>query len=118
MVAKRRLKLGRDDWRNPGDPVPEARRWKNLRAYTNTGKIEDMSEDGWADYVEDLEEAQERSDAINNAEREAKREALTAEVEANKSKAQAELEKVEDALKTAAEKEEDKPVVIKQAAKG
>jgi len=42
--AGKRLNLGRHpdgtpDWREPGDPVPEAADWKNLSHYTATGAV-------------------------------------------------------------------------------
>ena len=38
-VALRRIKIGPNDVRLPGDPVPEAKGWKNLPTYLSNGYI-------------------------------------------------------------------------------
>ncbi len=43
-VALRRLKVG-DGWREPGDPVPEAATWRNLRAYLGAGQVAEVPDE-------------------------------------------------------------------------
>jgi hypothetical protein len=38
-IARRQLKVG-DSYRQPGDPIPEAATWPNLRAYLEEGHVE------------------------------------------------------------------------------
>lgn len=38
-VAGKRLKIGNGDYREYGDPVPEAAGWKNLGSYLSSGAI-------------------------------------------------------------------------------
>jgi hypothetical protein len=40
-VALSRLKVG-DGYREPGEPVPEASMWPNLRHYISTGQVEEI----------------------------------------------------------------------------
>ena len=37
-VARRRLKIG-DEWREPGEEVPEAATWRNLHSYLSSGAV-------------------------------------------------------------------------------
>lgn len=43
-VATRQLKLGPEDIRQPGDPVPEAATWPNLATYLRMGWVKDVPE--------------------------------------------------------------------------
>jgi hypothetical protein len=38
FVAGKRIRVS-GEWRNPGDPCPEAAHWPNLKAHLNTGAI-------------------------------------------------------------------------------
>lgn len=38
-VALKRLKMGKDDYRAPGEPVPEAAEWRNLHAHIQCGQV-------------------------------------------------------------------------------
>lgn len=42
--AKKALRIG-GQVRNPGEPVPEAERWKNRRSYVSGGYIEEREDD-------------------------------------------------------------------------
>ena len=37
-VARKRLKVG-DEWREPGEPIPEAATWRNLHSYLSSGAV-------------------------------------------------------------------------------
>lgn len=49
-IAGKRLNLG-TDWREIGDPVPEAAGWRNLRAYLNGGAVILIEDDDDDDVV-------------------------------------------------------------------
>ena len=40
-IALKRMQT-ESGWKNPGDPVPEAARWRNLRAYIEVGRIKEV----------------------------------------------------------------------------
>jgi hypothetical protein len=46
-VARRRLKMGADLWREPGELVPEAHTWMRIESYLNSGYVRptEISED-------------------------------------------------------------------------
>ena len=37
-VARKRLKVG-DEWREPGEEIPEAAGWRNLHSYLSSGAV-------------------------------------------------------------------------------
>jgi hypothetical protein len=44
LIAGKILKISPEDVRMPGDPVPEARGWKNVGSYRNTGSVLEIPE--------------------------------------------------------------------------